>query len=307
MPDLTGRQRNRREDIDALKGILISLVVLGHNYYFSHYFTLWFSYLYIFHVACFLLLRFYLVSRDNSAWLLNHIIRLLYPHFIFLFFSLLLYYFFFIEKDFVLILQWLAEVGSAIVLENEESLKQASGFRHFWFLPAFFCLSVLLAFFDRCGSWLQCCIILGSMLYIALWGFLGSSAMHKYAPWGTTTIAYLMLPGILLRFLSDKVQYNIFYYLLISSLWISSFSFFIKKQLFISLAGYAPCELLFSHPEYIALHYLFIIITFLFLLHTAWYLRHSIFRNIGKFSLQIFLIHPFIWQIFWYTKGKFFL
>ena len=47
-----------RAVVDAFKGILISLIVLGHNTLFFAACPLCFNVLYNFHVACFLLLPF---------------------------------------------------------------------------------------------------------------------------------------------------------------------------------------------------------------------------------------------------------
>ena len=82
-----------REESTAIKGLLIFLIILGHNSFFSSESRIGMVYLYLFHIQAFFMLPFlYPHKKISFIRIRDYVIRLYYPFIIlFLFLSLLNY------------------------------------------------------------------------------------------------------------------------------------------------------------------------------------------------------------------------
>jgi len=293
----------RRLEIDSLKGILISLIVLGHNYFFSKYAEPWFNGLYNFHVASFLLLPF-LFSNANftGRTIKDRVCRILAPHFSFLFLALAAYFIVFVDKDLLALLDWSKDVVLALLIENEELFDQAVGFRHFWFLPAMTLLWLLIVVYDNIDRGRRRLFVIAAITWHLSIGWLESPWL-LYLPWGSALIGYLVLPGLIVRAIDRRVSWNRYLDLLLVCVWGLVFWLYVDQGWYIGLAG-DPYMFSAARLDRLLMHDAFLLLSFFALLRLGWWLGHTLFPALGRMSLQIFLIHPFLWQVYWWGGAR---
>ncbi|HON91259.1 MAG TPA: hypothetical protein PKZ07_06820 [Sedimentisphaerales bacterium] len=191
-----------RKSIDAVKGILILFVVLGHSVLATEFAALK-TFIYSFHVYAFLLLPFILsqkvATREN---LLNVATRYLVPY-----------------VAVVLLMsipygllrgysggQWFGFYVRGIATGNDNYLKATSGQLLFWFLPVVAWINVLLQMYNWMGFAGRTVLCL---LFIV--GHLALPAMpweqkQHYPYLGTHIAVYIMPVGLLLRHLCLKMS-----------------------------------------------------------------------------------------------------
>ena len=141
--------RPEREALDAVKGVLILAVVLGHSLIANSLVPTLKGAVYSFHVQCFLLLPFLLpASALTPAGAANLLVRYLVPYLCaVVFFSVLRVV---VVQD-VGLWTWLSHLLAALATGNAGRLKEATGFYLFWFLPALTVLVLLRAVYFRQG------------------------------------------------------------------------------------------------------------------------------------------------------------
>ena len=120
----------RKTEYDAFKGVLICLIVLGHNTVFSSSYPLAFNSLYNFHVASFLLLPFlFFGSSVGKFQFTDRVVRYLVPHFFFFVLACAAYFTLFVGNSGPEIAEWVRSVALAILLGSEGIYNAACGFR----------------------------------------------------------------------------------------------------------------------------------------------------------------------------------
>ncbi len=280
--------------IDAFKGTLILLVVLGHNSYFSQYYPLLFSSLYNFHVACFLLLVFVYHAPDTGVVLVDRIVRYLVPHFVFFSLACGLYYIFYVFPGNINLFHWIKSVFVAVLLSSEETYNLATGFRLFWFLPSLVVLVSFRFFYKKANKTIRllalCCLLFAHCII----GFIPRSFL-PYFPWSTPLIFFLFPLGLLIAKLwSTYNERQLFYWIcfiyFIAALYVS-----ITFKSFAGLAG-DPRVYSIADPIRLLFHDTLLISAFFPIMGSARIFPGTILSEIGKRSLFIFLSHPFIWQ-----------
>lgn len=157
-----------REQSAALKGLLICLIVLGHNVFFSEVFhTGCWVWLYSFHVSCFFILPFFYPEREFS-WqrVKKNARRLLWPY-TYMFVSLFLVNYF-IRKE--------ATMDGGLVntylTGNQYRLKDYTGFQYLWFLPPMFSMLVFKDVYSLGKKFLNRILLAaGGLCFIIAWVF----------------------------------------------------------------------------------------------------------------------------------------
>lgn len=168
-----------RDESNAIKGILIFLIVLGHNAFFTNYFQGIYHYLYSFHVACFFILSFTYPSKKLTATRISNYFARMYSPYIFLFTTFL---------TINLVLSYLG-----INLTNKSSLEEKTisgcvltlinggifsiqnytGFQYIWFLPVMFSFSILKDIYKNTNTYIKTIILIfGVICYILLYIFM---------------------------------------------------------------------------------------------------------------------------------------
>jgi fucose 4-O-acetylase-like acetyltransferase len=291
-----------KPEIDSLKGILITLIVVGHNYWFSEFYPIAFATLYNFHVVSFLLLPVLTLKANYSlSKLSNQVFRLTIPHVFFFLVLSALYFTLYVEKTPERIDVWLGYLQTAAVFQNEGFLKQATGFRHLWFLPAMITMLVFLYIYFRGNDWFKGLFILFALVLHITIGNLDSSILI-YFPWGSSLIIYIIFPALIIYRCSKLIQWRWYSDLIVISLFMFLTIICYKKHLFTGLAGDIQMPGL-ENISRIIFHDLVLIISFFGIFRIAYYLRNSFLTDVGRYSLQIFLFQPLIWQLFWQFGG----
>ena len=140
--------RPHTDALDAVKGVLILFIVLGHDAAAARLFPWLPRLLYGFHVIGFLLLPFLLPSRGGAGrsrpeprLLADRAVRYLAPYVAFVLVATVLYTLMFAREVPLTLVGWRTFIG--LVTGSAEWLKAACGFALFWFLPTLWAQTVL--------------------------------------------------------------------------------------------------------------------------------------------------------------------
>lgn len=286
--------RNDYASINEFKGILIFLIVLGHNTLFSQFFPLLFSALYNFHVACFLLLVFIYPAPSSPIVLVNRVVRYLVPHSVFFLVACGLYFYYYVYGNDIDVTDWLKSVVFAMVVSSEEAYKEAAGFRVFWFLPALTTLLCLRYLYYRASPLVRLVAIIGLCVIHGVLGFI-PPALLPFFPWSTPLVLFIFPLGLLVDMIWRTVHAQQPLY------WLSFLFFLPAIYLSVTLKSYAglagdPDLYSIAQPIRLVFHDALLIASFFFIMGVARKCPRPIFEILGVRTLFIFLSHPFIWQ-----------
>lgn len=143
-----------RSESAAIKGILMFLIILGHNALFTSYFKGSFNYLYTFHVLCFFVLPFMYGKREQITFkesFKKNFIRLYYPYILF-FITFCLLSKFINAKEFDLNKMIipaafsnsnLIQIIGALFTGNKYLIDYCTSFQYLWFLPVMFSMNLI--------------------------------------------------------------------------------------------------------------------------------------------------------------------
>ncbi|QDU70998.1 Acyltransferase family protein [Mucisphaera calidilacus] len=156
--------------LDALKGVFILLIVLGHNTLFSSQIPGLFKALYAFHVHAFFILAFAFPTKPISlAFLRDRCTRYLIPYVCWTLLAAVI--FFIIEKRMADPLGWFTHLLFGLSFGTAGMLNHACGFQLYWFLPALLTLTIFRAALKEQpqlkGAWILLCI---AVLMFVGWG-----------------------------------------------------------------------------------------------------------------------------------------
>ena len=281
-----------RDASDSIKGLLIILVVLGHNSILCQkwdgdqiiepYF--YWQLLYTFHVYCFFILPFlYNKNTYQIGNLKKYAIRFLYPY---LWICLIC----FITYAFILgnfSKNW-SDVIWAIISGDEKTLGENIGFNFPWFLPAMFMLLILKDIYYSINKYIKIILLSISLLLwiAALLLDIKFSTISLYVPLSLVPAFRLLPICILTTWLIYRINFTN-----------KSRIFFVIIFTILTIIFY-----LFLHygARYRLIFYFIMPITaFLLIMAFKDYLAKSrLLITMGKFSLQIYLYHVFIFNIF---------
>ena len=173
-----------REESAALKGLLILLIILGHNATFTNALPGSFGYLYTFHVQSFFILPFLYDNYDNTKHIsfkdcfVKNFVRLYYP---FILFFLILSLFCYISNGNNIDINKLIDFKNdycvfylinTIFTGNYYLIDFFTGFQHLWFLPVMFSMSVIKESLYKTKSFKYIVILLGFISYIIFFVFM---------------------------------------------------------------------------------------------------------------------------------------
>ena len=280
-----------REASNAIKGLLIILIVLGHNSILcrswngcesvdSLFHWDWF---YTFHVYCFFILPFFYNKNPyRKGNIRKNVIKLLYPYLWVTLLCLTL-------SVFVMGTEfkgwrhfgWTWISGSGFLLE------EAMGLNFPWFLPAMFTLLLFKDIYFFCGKKVRGIMIGISLVLwgISLTGMMKFSTMGIYVPFALIP-AFRLLPVCLSTvWIAEKLKSNITTRILVTAV------FALLTLLFwLSLNSNI-------HMGRMVFYFLMPVAAFLTLLQFKDYLAKSrLLVAFGKLSLQIYLYHVIIYN-----------
>ena len=281
-----------REASNAFKGLLILLIVLGHNSILCRSWDgcqpieslfIW-KYLYTFHVYCFFILPFFYNKKPYiKGNIRKYAIRLLYPY---LWISLLclLISTFAVGNDFKGwgLFFWALCTGSGKLLE------QSMSFNFPWFLPCMFTLLLLKDVYYSSEKLVRRILIgIGLTLWaVVLLGGIKLSTIESYVPFALVP-AFRFLPICLLTvWLAERIKVNVIsrgmtiliFALLSLAFWCSqTYDISTGRIAFYFVMPIAAFLTLFSFKKYLA--------------------KCHLLAVLGKMSLQIYLYHVIVFNI----------
>jgi len=260
------------EQSSAIKGVLMLLIMLGHNHILAPIGGPLFSYLYNFHIFGFFILPFLYNKKQplNINIFINNFVKIWVPYIVFFLCCYLIYHILILKNKIYLI-----EILYGILNANERTIKDITGFGFLWFLPAYFSMSIYMMLFLNTNKYYYISIF---AIGIILNYNLSFTFDHLFStiPFALIQGFYYFTFGFLTKLLLDyipKIQY------------IGAFVFFIISILF----GYSRIN---SVP------YIFPISGFLFIYSFSNLLsKLSILVKIGTYSFPIYLVHVIVYNI----------
>jgi len=278
-----------REESGAIKGVLILLIVLGHNSLIMDATGL-FPYLYSFHVYCFYILPFmYGVPDIPENGRLKFIIRRSWHN---------------IRRFYPLYILWSiigATVGvcsgkivfspwgavRAVALGNQTFLAEYCGFALLWFLPTivavmfwrdvYFCSG-------KTGGWMMFLISTGLWVLSAC-GFTNFHAAGELVPLAFVQGLFFTASGIAVRMVLRRIR---------STAWtgIAALPLFCAALSFVRWRGYLPAACTW-------LTWIIVPTAVFISLYRFRYFfgKVGILKFVGRYSLQIYLLHSFIFNV----------
>lgn len=288
----------RQLEYDAFKGILICLIVLGHNTLFSSHYPQAFNSIYNFHVASFLLLPFVFSGASAAQYQLrDRATRYLVPHFMFFSVACVAFLVLFVPKEGAAIANWLPSIPVAVLFSSEGAYRAACGFGLFWFLPALLTLTLLRAAWLRGGRGRRAVILGGALAVHLLLGLLPQGWL-RWIPWGWPLAAFLFPLALLVsavwgRGVNRDGWFVLFALVFAGCMWLG--------LVLPSSAGLAgdPRVYAIDQPLRLLLHDLYLLSAFLTLLLLCWRLPAVLCKAlayVGERSLFVFLAHSFVFR-----------
>lgn len=262
----------------SIKGILILLVVLGHNKYlmqggFCNIF------LYSFHVYAFFFLPFlYNMKRESfSKVILRNIKRLYIPYTVV--FNLLCILAIFQNQS----INYL-KILPTFLCGTQYMISDLFGFGSFlWFIPTMFSILIVRSIYYYSNISIRTILLVLSIICLTLWAFMIHPSLWFYSPMGFFIAFSMLTPAIICRSLFRWLQPGTLSYLFFT--------------LIIMIMIIYPLR---ESYQYLCLTISRLIcpnLILLFLLSQRQYLSKLQWcKNIGKQSFQIYLIHIFIYN-----------
>lgn len=289
-----GRIALSRREIDASKGVLIALIVLGHNTLAQAVWPGLWPFLYNFHVFCFLLLPFLYPPREIGVrFVADRAVRYLVPYAVF--FTVSAVAFAVVEKR-PISGTWILIYLEGLVVGSAAAVDAASGFRLYWFLPTLFSLVIARSAFHSMPLAGR-----GALLALAVAGFLLAGRLPEKwidgVPLGLPIVAYVFLPGLVVgRLWSSTRRASLAWMALSAALtfgFLSLVAFERETSLVIArLSVYSVLE-----PLSLAVHAGIAIAAFTFVLAASpWLSSSGLLAILGRYSLTVYLSHGLIYQ-----------
>jgi len=284
-----------RSESDALKGVFILFVVLAHNAYLVPTATVLQHYLYQFHFFTFFILPFLYPSRRLSVKRINDYIFRYYVPYIWFYAATYITYHIVKAKSSDLLLFLVPFFSGEI-----SGLKEATGFHFLWFLPAFAAFTLLKDIGFHSRRWVRMLFFVFGLLvhFMGFYGGPGYYSLRTVVPLAIVQafyfypIAYITL--LLLRYIphfrllpEHPPVYRVYCVLL------AAFIFFLLSFDF-AFDGKLGASSPVAEIRNMLLPVFFFII---FYFSRVVWSGSKLLKAIGKFSLQIYLLHVFVYNI----------
>lgn len=292
--------RVREAGLDRFKGVLICLIVMGHNYVFSHHYPLLFSYLYGFHVISFLLFPYLFLKTDIPLRDLgDKLSRILVPQGFFLLIAAAIFVLLNIVIGSQPFLPWLQDVGMALLVERETPFRQTLGAGFLWFLPALAAQTLILFIYQNATTGVKWLVAgVGLLIHLCM-GLIDSASVYQL-PYSLSLVSYIFVIGLLINAIHTSVSWSSRLSFAVVCVWLLASYIAIENQFFHPLAGDFPKNpVSISQPFTLLVQDGLIVLSFFAVQRLAYSIPVALLASLGRYSLQIFLLHPFVWQLLW--------
>lgn len=298
-----------RDASTGIKGLLIFLIILGHNSFFSSETRIGMVYLYTFHIQAFFMLPFLYPHKELSfVRFRDYAVRLYYPFIIiFLFLSLINYFGCSLGivpenvslgtmettdkwKEFIL----------TLITGNGYSIDYFSGFQFLWFLPVMFSMTLIkdLYYGNSTRRILKYTILISGCFFFFVYFIFGFRApfdksiiylLKEYSPFAITHALGAFFMGVCALLVIHMTKYKV------ANIVISIFFILGTIVCFRSQHdGEVPIDDEIRWMLLLTMPFLFFFILY--------QLRNpisniTILRELGKYSFPIYIIHPLLLKI----------
>lgn len=312
-----------REKSTIIKGVLILLVILGHNTFFSGYSKNAFSYLYSFHFFAFFILPFFYPSKSlTKESLSKYMVRLLYPYTIFTVILACMVLTLnsiginiFDKPSVYLPSRSFGNFLISFVIGEKNMLNQYVGLQYLWFLPTMFCFSLLKDYLSvPRGKWvLPVALACGCLCFIFFWVMRTVMPYDKSVYFSMFYFSPLMcLPALGMYFIGFVTNRFINKIDLCNQI---HWTFLIIAAIIVFLFYFV-----YGHKDKVSIHYtlstwlaialnpiLYFTLIYKIVnsvkLHTGGAFV-QLFKSFGERSLALYMIHPIIGSVFTVVMPK---
>lgn len=257
-----------KEDSNVIKGVLMLLIILGHNHILVPTEETLFHYLYSFHLVCFFILPYFYNKELSYSWnsIKSLIRRLLIPYTVFFVFCLLV-------SSVIVGIQHKSflDIAKGYIIGSPYTLRNSVGFIFLWFLPSFFSFSLIRIIGERFNRINQLLLLLSfSTCFLS---FSNQESLKNLLPVGIMFAMKFYWMGCACFYLIKYSQKYIYVWPIL---------FIIITYLFWN--NYLPSILSQFMP----------IFAFCGIVALLPFLRNRFLIEIGRYSLGIYLIHVFL-------------
>lgn len=299
-----------REASLAIKGLLIFLIILGHNSFFSSESRIGMVFLYTFHIQAFFILPFlYPHKKVSVIRLRNYIIRFYYPFVIFFLFLSLLNH---IGNTWGIIPEntFSGNIGTVnkwkeflltIITGNGYCIDYFTGFQFLWFLPVMFSMVILkdIYYDKRANYMLRYFMVLFGCIFFLIYFIFGFRTpfdkniiylLKEYSPFAITYALGAFFMGVISLRVIKMEKYrsaNI----VIPALFVSgAILCFVSQH-----DGKVPIDDEIRWILLLVMPFLFFFIIYQLRDYLS---KITLLKDIGKYSFPIYIIHPFLLKVF---------
>jgi len=279
--------------IDAIKGVAILAVVVGHNSLLSDQDPGLWHVIYTFNIFPFFFLPFLFPARPlTRQYAADRTVRYLVPWALVYLVCASLY---FLQSRNLTWIEWLADVGLGLAVATGALVKQASGFTLFWFLP---CLFALVMFKAAGARWPRVggALVMGAgVVLLAVAGLL-PPAVLACVP-ATAHLALMMCPvGAALAWIWRRAQGRVPRWVIAAvcgGVWLG-----LSGWIYVSPVSADYGTLTILEPISFAVRVGAMMSSFLFLCAAAdWLGRWSLLVALGRHSLMVYLTSSLWFQV----------
>lgn len=287
----TNHKRQNQTFIHVWRGILIALIVLGHNRLFASDFLRSYHVLYNFHVEAFLIIPFLRPLNPARKMLFWHPLTTYYRPFVIF---VTLYAIIFAlsgAPDAPATATGVAtSLARGIVIANSVTLNEATGFEMFWFLPVFVILSTVRPIVERVHrGWFVAVLALATVAHVTI-GYLPTSAVENL-PWGLPIVGYILLP-CLLASAAGSYDRKILPVYITGAIFVMTCLACFYYDFWINLSDFKVYTL--SDIPRLVVTDLSMISASIFLYQIGDHIKSTALDALGRYSLPIYLIHGII-------------
>lgn len=287
-----------RQESTAIKGVLILLIILGHNATFTTIFDEYriMRYLYLFHIQTFFILPFlYDIKAPSYSGIKNSFARLYWPYIIF---ATVLYciFYLFAQKNALNI----SDLPYLLINGEKSVIKSFCGNQLLWFMPAMFSLLILKGLFYYSNRIVKISLIVISSFIFAI-SILGNYEneyadlginIERYLPVGLFGALKFLIPGILCRQIILLANNRLTITIASSILFIG-----LSVLFFIQVANNADYR-----PVAAVMPFVFVVVIYGFKDYVS---RSNLLRYLGSISFQLYLFHAYIGYAIFYLVTKY--
>lgn len=295
-----------RQASTSIKGLLIFLIVLGHNSFFSVYSRIGMAYLYTFHIQAFFMLPFLYPNKELTIERIKkYAVRFYYPYILFFLLLALINYWgsqmgiipMNVSKFDGEIKNYWSEFLCTIINGNGDNIDYFTGFQFLWFLPVMFSMMILKDFFygNRTSKFLKYSMVLIGLACFYIYFVFGYRTpfdkkyiyiLREYSPFAITHAFGAFFLGIMGITILKLRKYRISNYIFILLFLIGTFTCFISQH-----DGEVPID---DEIRWILLSSMPFIFFFLVFRYRSLCTKSIVFFELGKYSFPIYMIHPFV-------------